>query len=119
MSIAHQDEMISAASGALEHLFRLSGNDKILILTDSYSAVVADAFRQVSVKKGCTVEVFEIENSARPLSEIPPALEKMLPGKTVVLNIIKAYPEEMIPKAYIVSGIIGILLTTGFSRDVL
>ena len=95
MSIAHQDEMISVASGALEHLFRLSGHDKILILTDSFSATVADAFRQASVKKGCTVEVFEIENSARPLSEIPPALEKMLPGKTVVLNIIKAYPEEI------------------------
>jgi aminopeptidase len=95
MSITFQDKMISAASGALEHLFRLSGYDKILILTDSYSATVADAFRQASVKKGCTVEVFEIENGTRPLGKIPLALEKMLPGKTIVLNIIRAYPEEI------------------------
>ena len=89
------NEMLTAAAGALEYLLNIQRDDRVLILTDSFSAAVANAFRQASVKKGCTVEVFEIENSTRPLGEIPLALEKMLPGKTIVLNIIRAYPEEI------------------------
>lgn len=89
------NEMISAASGALEHLFKISTDDKVLILTDSYTSTVADAFRDVLVKKGCAVDDYEIKNNERPLTEIPLALEKMLPGKTIVLNIIKAFPEEI------------------------
>ena len=87
--------MLTAASGALEHLFRISADDKVLILTDSYTSTVADAFRQVLVKKGCTVEIYEIKNNDRPIKEIPTTLEKMLPLKTIVLNIIKAFPEEI------------------------
>jgi leucyl aminopeptidase (aminopeptidase T) len=94
-TINHRDKMIAAASGALEHLFKLAAHDKVLILTDSYSSTVADAFRQVSVKKGCIVEIYEIKSNERPLTEIPSALEKLLPGKTIVLNIIKAFPEEI------------------------
>ncbi|MEJ2103991.1 MAG: aminopeptidase, partial [Ignavibacteriaceae bacterium] len=47
------------------------------------------------VKWGCAVENYEIKNNERPLTEIPLSLEKMLPGKTIVLNIIKAFPEEI------------------------
>jgi leucyl aminopeptidase (aminopeptidase T) len=90
-----QNKMIAAASGALENIFELSTNDKILILTDTYSAAIADAFKQASLKKGCVVESYFIKNNERPLREIPSALEKMLPGKTIVLNIIKAFPEEI------------------------
>jgi leucyl aminopeptidase (aminopeptidase T) len=87
--------MVSAASGALQHLFKISADDEILILTDSYTSTVADAFRQALVKWGCVVENYEIKNNARPLTEIPSELEKMLSGKTIVLNIIKAFPEEI------------------------
>ena len=31
----------------------------------------------------------------RPMKDIPTELEKLLPGKTIVLNIINAYPEEI------------------------
>ena len=34
-----QDKMFTAALGALEHLFKLSTNDNILVITDTYSAV--------------------------------------------------------------------------------
>lgn len=95
MAINIFEKMVSAASGALEHLFKISVDDKVLILTDSYTSTVADAFRQVSLKKGCETETYEIKNNERPITEIPPALEKMLPGKTIVLNIIKAFPEEI------------------------
>ena len=89
------NRMVPAASSALEYLFNIQQADKILILTDSYSSTIADAFKQASVKKRCAVEIYEIKNNERPLTEIPASLEKMLPGKTIVLNIIKAYPEEI------------------------
>jgi len=87
--------MISSASSALEHLFKITADDKILILTDSYTSTVAETFRQALVRWGCVVENYEIKNNDRPLAEIPSELEKMLPGKTIVLNIIKAFPEEI------------------------
>jgi len=95
MAISKFDKMISAAYGALENLFKISADDKILILSDGHSTAVAEAFRKASVKKGCAVEDYVIKNNDRPLTEIPLALEKMLPGKTIVLNIIKAFPQEI------------------------
>ena len=89
------NEMISAAFGAIEYLFNPTVKDKILILTDTYSASIAEAFKHASIKIGCSVDSYEITNNDRPLKEIPAALEKMLAGKTIVLNIIKAYPEEI------------------------
>ena len=95
MAINNLDKMTSAGSGALEHLFKISTDDKVLILSDGYSTAVADAFRQATLKKGCAVENYVIKNNDRPLADIPSALEKMLPGKTIVLNIIKAFPAEI------------------------
>jgi len=89
------NEMISAASGAVDFIFHPSADDKILILTDSYSSSIANAFSQAFVNKGCMIEIYEINNNDRPLTEIPQALEKMLADKTIVLNIIKAFPEEI------------------------
>ena len=89
------NKMISAASGALEFIFGPTSEDKILIPTDSYSALIAEAFKQASLKIGCDVETYEIDSNDRPLKEIPEELEKMLGGKTIVLNIIKAYSEEI------------------------
>lgn len=89
------NKMISAASGALEFIFNPTSEDKILILTDTYSALIAEAFIRVSLKIGCAVETYVINDNERPLKEIPAELEKFLTGKTIVLNILKAYPEEI------------------------
>lgn len=89
------NKMISAASGALEFIFNPTSEDKILILTDTYSALIAEAFIKASLKIGCAVETYEINDNERPLKEIPAVLEKFLAGKTIVLNIIKAYSEEI------------------------
>jgi aminopeptidase len=91
----NQNNLLSAALSALEYLFKISAVDNVLILTDTYLLKIANAFRQASTKMGCAVEVYEIKNDDRPIKEIPSALEKMLPGKTIVLNIIKAFPEEI------------------------
>ena len=91
----NQNKMFAAALGALEHLFKLSTNDNILVLTDTYSAAIAEAFKKAGVEKGCSVSLYQIDNDRRPLQEIPAELEKLLPGKTAVLNIIKSFPEEI------------------------
>jgi leucyl aminopeptidase (aminopeptidase T) len=87
--------MLSAASGVMEYIFNPTANDKVLILTDTKSAAITEAFKQTSIEKGCTVESYEIKSDERPLIEIPKELEKLLWEKTIVLNIIKAYSEEI------------------------
>ena len=91
----NRSKMLSAASEAMEYIFNPTANDKVLILTDTNSAAIAEAFKQASIEKGCTVESYKIQCDERPLIEIPEELEKLLQGKTIVLNIIKAYAEEI------------------------
>ena len=91
----NQNKMFTAALGVLEQLFRISTNDNILVLTDTYSEAIAEAFKKAGTEKGCSVGLYRIENDKRPLQEIPIELEKLLPGKTVVLNIIRSFPEEL------------------------
>jgi len=90
-----QNEMLIAASGAIENIFMPITSDKVLILTDKHSISIAQAFKDSFIKYGCVVDSFVIEDEMRPLKEIPASLEKLLRGKTIVLNIIKAYSEEI------------------------
>lgn len=89
------NKMITAASGAIDYIFNPTPTDKILILTDTYSIRITEAFKTVFNNKRCLVDVYEIKNEQRPVKEIPEELEKLLSGKTIVLNILRAYPEEI------------------------
>jgi leucyl aminopeptidase (aminopeptidase T) len=89
------NEMISSATGAINYIFNPLSKDKILILSDTYSARIAESFRIAFDTKGCQVDSYEIKNDERPIVEIPIELEKLLHGKTIVLNILRAYPEEI------------------------
>jgi leucyl aminopeptidase (aminopeptidase T) len=89
------EKMKDAAAHALKELFDINSDDKILILSDIHSRTVAEAFRNACKKFGCHVESFEINEQNRPLKELPESLLKMLTGKSIVLNIIKAYAEEI------------------------
>jgi leucyl aminopeptidase (aminopeptidase T) len=90
-----KSEMIESAARALHDIFQLSNHDKILILSDTHCESIADAFRDASILSGCENELYWIDERNRPLKEIPEELIKMLAGKSIVLNIIKAYPEEI------------------------
>jgi len=91
----NKDKMSVAASLAMKELFNISSNDKVLILNDIHCKTVAEAFREACTKAGCDVESFEINEQNRPLKNIPEELLKMLTGRSIVLNIIKAYAEEI------------------------
>ncbi len=90
-----REKMSDAASLAMKELFDISSNDKVLILNDIHCKSVAEAFKDACTKAGCVVELFKINERNRPLKEVPEKLLKMLNGKSIVLNIIKAYPEEI------------------------
>ena len=90
-----QKEMLTAASGAIKYIFNPTASDKILILSDTYSRNIAQAFKEAFNKHKCFVDSYIIENDIRPLKEIPAELEKSFTRKTIVLNIIKAFPEEI------------------------
>ena len=87
--------MLSAAYKAMQEVFEISPKDKVLILTDIHSRTIATAFKNACARNGCENVAYEIDENERPLKEIPEKLIKLLPGKSVVLNIIKAFPEEI------------------------
>ena len=87
--------MFKAAFDALTEVVGISTAENVLILNDIYSQSVADAFSMAAKSKGCKIETFIIDENERPLSEIPAELVVLLKDKTIVLNILKAFPEEI------------------------
>ncbi|MGE5497372.1 MAG: aminopeptidase, partial [Syntrophothermus sp.] len=68
---------------------------KALILSDTYSQNIALAFSEALGSLNCVADSYLIEDNRRPLKEIPEKLEKLLHEKTIVLNIIRAFPNEI------------------------
>ena len=62
----NQNKMLFAASGVMVYIFNSIPNDKVLIVTDTYSATIAEAFEQASRANGSTVDLYQIENAKRP-----------------------------------------------------
>lgn len=87
--------MIDAAANSLKSVLNLITNDEILIVSDTESRSIAEAFKIAGKDYGCMVKEFNINGLQRPLINIPDELLNMLPNSTVVLNIIKALPEEV------------------------
>lgn len=87
--------MASAALGSLKYIFNPTPADKVLILSDTYSENIAAAFANALEQLHCFTEKYIISEGSRPLAEIPAELERLLPEKTIVLNILKAIPEEI------------------------
>ncbi len=84
-------EMLHAASGAIKYIFNPNYNDRILLLTDKDSCNIAKAFEESFHTLNCLIDTYIILDKDRPLKEIPKELEALLPGKTIVLNIIKGH----------------------------
>jgi len=90
-----QKQMLNAANKAMLEVYEVSASDNVLILTDVYSRTIANAFGDACAKIGCEEETYNIDEGKRPLKEPPEELLKKLPGKSVVLNILRAFPEEI------------------------
>ena len=90
-----KEDMFSSALNALNEVVKISPNDDVLILNDVHCQSIADAFQRSAESKECKTNSFLINEIERPLTEIPNGLIELLKGKTVVLNILKAFPEEI------------------------
>jgi len=93
--MTNQEKMFNAAYKAIIEVYEVSAKDNVLILTDVHSKTIANAFKGACSKIGCKEKTYQIDESKRPLKEPPEELIKMLPGKNVVFNILKAFPEEI------------------------
>ena len=90
----HKD-MFDTALDALTEVVGTSPGENVLILNDIHSQSIADAFSKAAKSKSCKVDSFVIKENERPLSELPTGLVELLNEKTIVLNILKAFPEEI------------------------
>lgn len=91
----NKGKMFNAALGSLIEVLRTSSTDKILTLYDLPSQRIAEAFTQAAHSLNCETYSYLIREEERPLKEIPAKLAELLEGKTIVLNILQAFPEEI------------------------
>jgi leucyl aminopeptidase (aminopeptidase T) len=91
----NEGKMFNAALGSLLNVIRVSSGDKILTLFDLHSQGIAEAFIQAARSLKCETSSYLIKEDERPLTDIPTELAELLKGKTIVLNILKAFPEEI------------------------
>lgn len=87
-------KMKEIAEGAMINLMNLTADDNVLVITDEPTKTIGDAFFTAAKEHGCTVDMYLLPEKQRPLSEIPAQLDREIDGKTVVLNMIQAVPDE-------------------------
>lgn len=88
-------KMYNAALSALTGVLQISSYDRVLILYDTHSVSIANSFNEAAASKECKITSYLIREDDRPLREIPEDLSPLLEGKTIVLNILRAFPEEI------------------------
>ena len=91
----NEGKMFHSALRALREVLNLSPEDKVLTLYDVHSQNIADAFIKAAKSENCETDSYLINEDNRPLQEIPPELVDLLAGKTIVLNILRAFPDEI------------------------
>jgi len=88
-------KMFNAALSSLTGVLRISSSDRVLILHDIHCVSIAESFNEAAASKGCKITSYLIKEQDRPLKEIPEDLLPLLEGKTIILNILRALPEEI------------------------
>lgn len=89
-----KETMTAAARNAMVHVLKLTGEDKVLIVTDVHTRGIGEAFIAAAESCGCEMRVYSLPEESRPLAEIPDDLNVMLEGKTVVVNAFKGFSDE-------------------------
>lgn len=89
------EQMTNAAIRAFKELFKIDSKDKVLILTDDHCNSIGSTFMSACENLNVQAVIFKIEEQSRPLKEPPEELIKLLSEKSIVLNIIKAYSDEI------------------------
>lgn len=74
------------ARAALEQLLALRAGENFLIVTDTATESVAQAFLEAACQIGAQVSSFHIDEASRPLREIPEALMERIPDTDVAVT---------------------------------
>ena len=90
-----EGKMFRSALRAMREVLHMSPADKVLTLYDVHSQNIADAFIKAAESENCETASYLIDEEQRPLQEIPSELIDLAPGKTIVLNILRAFPDEI------------------------
>ncbi|MFX1462715.1 MAG: aminopeptidase [Promethearchaeota archaeon] len=87
-------KMVNSAQKAMTHVMNLNINDAVLVVTDSYTKNVGEAFYTAAIKFGCTSQLYLLPIRSRPLFEIPKEMIELVKGKTIVINAFKGLGGE-------------------------
>ncbi len=87
--------MVATALDAMVNVLDLTPADRVLVVTDQKTTRIAEAFHTAASGHGCEVQTYTLPEAERPLTEVPADLSEMLPGHTVVLNLIQALGAEV------------------------
>jgi leucyl aminopeptidase (aminopeptidase T) len=87
--------MVATALDAMIHVLDLVPEDRVLVVTDAETALIGEAFHTAAAQHGCAVQTYLLPEAERPLVEVPPELSEILPGHSVVLNLIQARGAEV------------------------
>jgi len=87
--------MTGNARQALKQVLNLNPRDEVLVVTDNQKQQIASAFIEAAKQLGCKPNIYIIQESMRPLKEIPDKLKNDLAKKTVLINIFEARNPEI------------------------
>ena len=78
----------------LETVLSLAAGERVLVVTDEVKGPIGDLFLRAARLITDAVDIYRLEESNRPLTEIAVALMEKLAGVDVYLNVFDARPEE-------------------------
>lgn len=86
--------MKTSALNAMIHVLNMNKQDAILVVSDQSTKSVGDAFYRAATEFGCSAQLYLLPENKRPLLEIPKEMNKLLTGKTIVINAFKGLSDE-------------------------
>ena len=82
------------AREVLSHVLGARPGERLLVVTDEHRIEIGNAFYEAADALELEGKLFVLEDSERPLEEIPPELGRALEGAGIVLTLFVAYEEE-------------------------
>ena len=87
-------KMIISAQKAMIHVMNLNKDDAVLVISDEDTKSVGEAFYNAAIEYDCSAQLYLLPEKDRPLTEIPPEMDELAKGKTIVINAFKGLGDE-------------------------
>jgi leucyl aminopeptidase (aminopeptidase T) len=86
--------MREIAGNALTHVLSAREGEHLLIVTDEQRIEIGNAFYEAGDRLNLEGRLFVLEDSERPLDQLPKDLRKALEGADLMVSVFVGYPEE-------------------------